>query len=637
MAASEGRPVLESAKTGRDHGFVERFDPARLFELPPNRLHPDGYGFWIAGTSEVVPASACGFLRDDDPVLVTAVRGVHRAYAWHMLKGHTVSDVVSGLSVAVMFCENCSSGAVYDRTVAGRELTFYTAGAYNCTMHVRDEQQGAWWAPPDGVALDGPLRGTVLDWYPTWHMSFAEFRNLHPDGEVRTWDDVDAGFHRDPRHGHGSDVLPGSAGIEPMFVATWTGDGSGAFDERLRENVLGLAINEPGALRFYPLPDVERDGGVTHDRIDDRPVAVLSPQRSYAMAMYETGLDGRELRFHRDGSGFVDEQTGSRWTIEGLAVDGPLAGRRLTPFRWQCCEWHTWVSAHPDTEIRRSTAPPVEDTGGNPAFAALVTALRDAGFTLDTYWPLPPVWSAESATDTLRVVIDGDPLEVLEFADDGDAADALLADAHAVRLGSFVVRSDPEEQFSNWPQTRPLRDKRIAWSKLLDDKRFIAVVGRALAPHMGDVARPAGVHELVSLLAEAGFAVRTHGRRLNPGRTNDAGPCYVCQVPVGAEDALRIVVDGDCFLVSRFADESGAAAHAATAPHCTLTAGRLVLRSDPPGQYLAPYPLNTYDAPVEKVNWSRLLDDARFRAVCEELARRWRASRPAGRPRVDGK
>jgi hypothetical protein len=84
------------------------------------------------------------------------------------------------------------------------------------------------------------------------------------------------------------------------------------------------------------------------------------------------------------------------------------------------------------------------------------------------------------------------------------------------------------------------------------------------------------------VIAGAGYPVRTHGSRWNPGRNFDAGNCYEMQAPTRALDAFRVVIDGDCFLVSRFADAAAARDYAATEPHCTLPAGEIVLRSDPP-------------------------------------------------------
>ncbi|MGH2577227.1 MAG: DUF3179 domain-containing (seleno)protein, partial [Actinomycetota bacterium] len=159
--------------------------------------------------------------------------------------------------------------------------SYYCAGGYNCTMTVRDEQTQSWWSANDGVAMDGPMKGSRLHWHPFYQMTFREFRDLHPDGEVMVYGKDDEGWHRNPRHGHGTDYQPGSPGIEPFFLASWIGD-SGEPDTRLPENTLLIGINEPEALRVYPLEDVKREGGVVHERLGGtRPIVVLCPDHSY--------------------------------------------------------------------------------------------------------------------------------------------------------------------------------------------------------------------------------------------------------------------------------------------------------------------------------------------------------------------
>ncbi|MGD2103207.1 MAG: hypothetical protein PVG83_13325, partial [Acidimicrobiia bacterium] len=108
-------------------------------------------------------------------------------------------------------------------------------------------------------------------------------------------------------------------------------------------------------------------------------------------------------------------------------------------------------------------------------------------------------------------------------------------------------------------------------------------------------------------------------------RSHEAGPAYITQTPAGARDAFRVVIEGDCFLVLRFETLDASRAYMEWEPECTLTAGPIVLRSDPPGQYLAPYPLLSYDTPREDIRWSRLLEDDDFKSVCSDFADEWEA------------
>ena len=62
-------------------------------------------------------------------------------------------------------------------------------------------------------------------------------------------------------------------------------------------------------------------------------------------------LDGRVLDFRvRDGA-IEDAQTGSRWSLLGHALSGPLAGRRLTPAPSGVHFAFAWLAFNPDSSI----------------------------------------------------------------------------------------------------------------------------------------------------------------------------------------------------------------------------------------------------------------------------------------------
>jgi len=47
----------------------------------------------------------------------------------------------------------------------------------------------------------------------------------------------------------------------------------------------------------------------------------------------------------------VDNETGSVWSIQGEAVEGPLAGKKLTPVVHTNSFWFAVAAFKPDTKI----------------------------------------------------------------------------------------------------------------------------------------------------------------------------------------------------------------------------------------------------------------------------------------------
>lgn len=64
---------------------------------------------------------------------------------------------------------------------------------------------------------------------------------------------------------------------------------------------------------------------------------------------------GQRLTFQTGATAdlFVDDQTGTSWNILGEAVEGPLAGRRLSPVGHVDTFWFAWAAFRPSTELLR--------------------------------------------------------------------------------------------------------------------------------------------------------------------------------------------------------------------------------------------------------------------------------------------
>ena len=70
-----------------------------------------------------------------------------------------------------------------------------------------------------------------------------------------------------------------------------------------------------------------------------------------AAAVYRPEADGQQLTFTAAGETFVDDQTGSQWNLLGQAVDGPLAGAKLTPVVHGTHFWFAWAVFKPYTSV----------------------------------------------------------------------------------------------------------------------------------------------------------------------------------------------------------------------------------------------------------------------------------------------
>jgi len=354
-----------------------------------------------------VPAQDAAHMRADDPVLGFEFGGGAWALPWWIMKNHHIANLELGAKpLLVTLCEACSSGAAFDPVIDGRRHTFRLEGLYNGTIMPLDFETGSRWTGFTGEAIDGAMKGKVMQRLSLFQCTWQEWRELHadtlvPDGEGES------------RTGHGEGHFPGGPIVAPRFRATLP-----HIDARLAHYELVLGVVAGGAARAYPLAALEARGRALNDRLGEADIVVFSRPGTWMAGAYSRSLDGRSLAFRTEGDAVLDAETGSRWEISGRAAAGPLAGRQLEYVHSGVEEFHIWAAFHPHTgvfgETRGSTPGSAEPWTGD----AVPLAVREA---LETGWWRPRMalldigcgeglvaaWAAESG---LRVLgADTDP------------------------------------------------------------------------------------------------------------------------------------------------------------------------------------------------------------------------------------
>jgi hypothetical protein len=275
------------------------------------------------------------FLEPREPVAVLELGGAARAYPLQILVWHEiVNDELGGEPVAVTYCPLCNSTVAFSREVDGRAVEFGTTGMLrNSDLVMYDRETESWWQQITADAVVGEQTGTELEVLPSQILSWAEFRRLHPDGEVLT---RDTGFSRD----YGSNPYVGydQPDSQPFLL-------EGEVDDALPPKERVAAVKTKDGAVVYPFGRLAEEAPI-NDRIGGEPVVVLfdpevgsaldseaiaSGREVGAAAVFESTVRGRALSF-RPGAepGTVrDRQTGSSWDLAGRATAGPLKGAQL--------------------------------------------------------------------------------------------------------------------------------------------------------------------------------------------------------------------------------------------------------------------------------------------------------------------
>lgn len=295
------------------------------------------------------------WLDGNQPVLVLQRGDDTRAYPLAILTFHEiVNDVVDGEPVVVTYCPLCNSGLVFEATVDGEVLDFGTSGRlWRSNLVMYDRSTRSLWSQFTGEAIVGERLGQQLVRLPMQIVSWDEVTATWPDAPVLSRETGhDRPYGDNPYTGYDSSPSP--------FL--FDGDTDDVLPQMERVVTTG-GEQDPVA---YPLSDL-RERRVLADEVAGEPVVVLwvpgtasaLDERTIAESrdvgatgVFRSTLERRELTFEPDGEArFRDVETGSAWTVTGLAVDGPLAGEQLDRIPHDDTFWFVQYAFRPDTRI----------------------------------------------------------------------------------------------------------------------------------------------------------------------------------------------------------------------------------------------------------------------------------------------
>jgi hypothetical protein len=129
--------------------------------------------------------------------------------------------------------------------------------------------------------------------------------------------------------------------------------------------VLGLALG--GTSDAWPVASFGDGVVARHVTVGGRPVTLLWDGQTRTAAAYAPATEEAPKQpitlvvdeTSRDAPWF-DRETGSRWSITGRAVSGPLQGKTLAWLPGVVVKWYAWSASYPQTAVdgRQSTVRP---------------------------------------------------------------------------------------------------------------------------------------------------------------------------------------------------------------------------------------------------------------------------------------
>ena len=295
-----------------------------------------------------VHTSEINYLADADRVIGLLVNGQPYAIPHTVMWYHEIVNFeAEGIKLAVTYCPLTGSSMAFDRTVIeGRE--FGVSGLLlqnNLIMFDRTESESLW-PQMSRRAGCGPRLGASLDMHPVIEMNWVGWRTLYPNSNVLSSETGYGIGYSAVNYPYGNYEAPDNDGL--LFHME--------IDRRRppKSRVLGIPDSRLGGTAFL-FSELDKDDAivsVVHKLVDIGPVVVFWDKLRRSAMAYAPRLNGTRINFEVREEQIVDVETGSVWSVDGLAIEGPLAGSRLEPIKEAFVSfWFAWAAFHTETEI----------------------------------------------------------------------------------------------------------------------------------------------------------------------------------------------------------------------------------------------------------------------------------------------
>lgn len=314
---------------------------AATAEETPNRgkIQP------LSGVVQPITEPPCSYCSTQH--LKDLIQGKDRVIAWlrashnggafpirHFLSGPRVVNDTYGL-----FFYDPDGGYV---SAFEKDYGYQFHGWRNGVMVVR-HTDGTIWSALTGIAIEGPRKGETLKRIPSLVTNWNYWLMLHP--ESTTYDLFEGKTYK-------TTPLPVNASAESLASRS-------TVDPRMNADSLVIGLESKQTKIAVPIPtDVAR--ACYQVDLDDRPIAVFWYSATQTSVAFQRKVGDRVLNFYADEispetAPFKDRETGTRWSLAGRGIDGPLRGIELNWTPSIQCQWHAWSSEYPETAVFDTT------------------------------------------------------------------------------------------------------------------------------------------------------------------------------------------------------------------------------------------------------------------------------------------
>lgn len=270
-------------------------------------------------------------------VIGIEVNGEAKAYPIQIIGyHHLVTDTIANTPVLITYCTVCHTGRVFSPFINGKNETFRLVGMDHYNAILEDKTTKTWWQQATGVAVAGPLKGSVLKELPSTQLPLGVWVRQYPNSLV-----MQPNMSFSENYEWLADYDDGNTQgyLVKRDFSSW----------KSKSWIVG--IKNDHASKAYDWNELVNKK-IIQDSIAHLPVLLTLENDANAFHAYDRRIDGLVLRFQmgNNNDSLIDDNTKSVWNMDGLCIDGTLKGKKLIAVQAYNEFWHSWQTFHKATQ-----------------------------------------------------------------------------------------------------------------------------------------------------------------------------------------------------------------------------------------------------------------------------------------------
>ena len=285
-------------------------------------------------TKVVKTSLAANKIPENKLVIGVVIDSVASAYPIQLIGyHHQVVDNINGNPIMVTYCTVCRSGRIYSLMVNGKQETFRLVGMDHFNAMFEDATTKSWWRQSTGECIAGPLKGYKLKEIESDQLILSSWARIHPNTQILQ---PDALFKEEFEDMDSYDKGISRGNLTKRDTASW----------KNKSWILG--IQDGANAKTYDWNQLTKQR-IIQDSLPNNPIVILLESDTASFHAYSSVINNEILIFRIKQDSIWDVNTGSKWSYEGVCMDGKLKGKVLKSVRCYQEFLHSWEFFHPQS------------------------------------------------------------------------------------------------------------------------------------------------------------------------------------------------------------------------------------------------------------------------------------------------